>query len=160
MERREDKNLTSAACDGTASSTIRISLSTRAAIVIGSATPRARHSVPPQGTVAYVPPGGKNTPVALWVHLKFRPEQIGFVLRQQTFGDGSTALRFHREEAQLLVAPAEVDSGWWRECYVGSEDRANDEGGEETWALHFLDFWFGSVNLLQLAKENKRGGFL
>ena len=103
-------SLSPASCDGTASSTIRISLRPRPAIVIGSATSRAGHSVPPQRTVANVSPGGKNAPVALRVHLELRTEQFGLIHRHQTLGDRSTALRFRRKKAKLVVSD-EVDGG-------------------------------------------------
>ena len=48
------RRLTSAASNGAATTVVRICLSTRLTIVVGSATSRARHTVPLKRTVADV----------------------------------------------------------------------------------------------------------
>ena len=54
MEKLNNFNLAPASCDGAAATIVRVGLSTRATIVVGSATARAGNSVPLERTVADV----------------------------------------------------------------------------------------------------------
>lgn len=55
-ENERRRTSTPASGDGTASTTVGVGLSSGPAIVIGSATSRARDGIPPKRTIAYVPP--------------------------------------------------------------------------------------------------------
>lgn len=98
--------LTTAPSNGTATTGIRVSLSTWLAVVVARTPPRAWYSVPLQCSVAYVLWGCQDTAVGLGVHAKF----IDVV---HALGDGALAATTcrRRHPAQPVVVDAGGDGG-------------------------------------------------